>query len=132
MKEAKFDGVLELQRQVAGELLFFFPTSLRVALSLTSRSRFVLLLFVFCLDRCFLSRPLLWLRPPPPVLVKRVANHSQQVRVYQAHNDSSHTVGCDTEQFPTRDFIKANHERYKSPDDTHVMLPVQTGGGKCK
>eukprot|EP00903_Cladosiphon_okamuranus_P018365 g16894.t1 len=53
------------------------------------------------------------------------------VRVYQAHNDSSHTLGCDTEQYPTRDFIKANYDRYKSPDDHHVMLPVQTGGGEC-
>lgn len=54
------------------------------------------------------------------------------MRVYQAHNDSSHTVGCDTEEYPTRDFIKANHERYKSPDDDHVMLPVQKGGGACR
>lgn len=57
--------------------------------------------------------------------------HCRQVRVYQAHNDSSHTVGCDTEQYPTRDFIKAHYDRYKSPDDTHVMLPVQKGGGEC-
>ncbi|CAM9973170.1 unnamed protein product, partial [Scytosiphon promiscuus] len=54
------------------------------------------------------------------------------VRVYQAHNDSSHTLGCDTEAYPTRDFIKANHERYKSPDDDHVMLPVRHGGGSCR
>ncbi|CAN0237792.1 unnamed protein product, partial [Hapterophycus canaliculatus] len=57
---------------------------------------------------------------------------SCQVRVYQAHNDSSQTLGCDTKEYPTRDFIKANHERYKSPDDDHVMLPVQRGGGSCR
>lgn len=56
----------------------------------------------------------------------------RQVRVYQAHNDSSHSLGCDTKDYPTRDFIKANHERYKSPDDEHVMLPVQHGGGSCR
>jgi len=53
------------------------------------------------------------------------------VRVYQAHDDSTHTLGCDTDQYPTKDFIKANLERYKSPDDDHVMLDVQQGGGSC-
>ncbi|CAM9322280.1 unnamed protein product [Pylaiella littoralis] len=53
------------------------------------------------------------------------------VRVYQARNDSSHTVGCDTKEYPTRDFILANHERYKDPSDDDVMLPVQVGGGSC-
>lgn len=54
------------------------------------------------------------------------------MRVFQAHNDSSHTLGCDTEDFPTRDFIKANAYRYKDPDDEHIMLSVATGGGSCR
>ncbi|CBJ31299.1 Beta-1,6-glucan active enzyme, family GH16 [Ectocarpus siliculosus] len=54
------------------------------------------------------------------------------VRVYQALNDTTHTLGCDTEQYPTKDFIKANHDLYKSPDDDHVMLSVQSGGGSCR
>ncbi|CAN0161844.1 unnamed protein product, partial [Ascophyllum nodosum] len=54
------------------------------------------------------------------------------VRVYQARNDSSHTVGCDTKAYPTRDFIKAHSVRYKEPNKDYVMLPVKKGGGKCR
>eukprot|EP00904_Undaria_pinnatifida_P011974 jgi/Undpi1/7907/HiC_scaffold_24.g10379.m1 len=54
------------------------------------------------------------------------------VRVYQAKNDSSHTLGCDTKEYPTRDFIKAHEHRYMDQDGERPMLPVQTGGGSCR
>ncbi|CAN0466331.1 unnamed protein product, partial [Laminaria digitata] len=36
----------------------------------------------------------------------------EKVRVYQAKNDSSHSVGCDPKEYPTRDFIKGHEHRY--------------------
>lgn len=54
------------------------------------------------------------------------------MRVYQNRNDSLHTVGCDPQDYPTKDFIKAHSDRYKSPNDKFVMLDVENGGGSCR
>lgn len=54
------------------------------------------------------------------------------MRVYQASNDSLHTLGCDTEEYPTRDFIKAHSYRYKEPNKDVPMLAVQKGSGFCR
>lgn len=56
------------------------------------------------------------------------------IRVYQDPDDSMHTVGCDPEGYPTRDFINANKERYTfNPVVRKKPLEhVQHGGGSCQ
>ncbi|CAM9379914.1 unnamed protein product [Choristocarpus tenellus] len=53
-----------------------------------------------------------------------------QIRVYQAVN-SSHNIGCSTKDYPTHNFIKANAEIYKDPENKVVMKDVVDGGGSC-
>ena len=56
------------------------------------------------------------------------------VRVYQDTSDPKHTIGCSPPDFPTREYIDDNWEKYTF--DPWVMdaplQPVQHGGGSCK
>lgn len=64
------------------------------------------------------------------------------VRVYQtknhsAHTGEPHTLGCDPEGYPTREFIKGNEERYSRPPPFNYgtessLKEIQRGGGKCE
>lgn len=64
------------------------------------------------------------------------------VRVYQSHNSSAHpganhTVGCDPEEFPTKEFIRGHAHIYTRPPpfgyaDYHPLKQVVVGGGDCE
>jgi hypothetical protein len=64
------------------------------------------------------------------------------VRVYQskdpsAHVGANHTIGCDTPEYPSKEWIKGHEYRYmRNPPfsyaDTGPIRKVQKGGGKCK
>jgi beta-glucanase (GH16 family) len=53
------------------------------------------------------------------------------VRVYQAVNESKHTLGCSPEKKPTEVFIKGHKERYMEKGDTAPLQPVAKGGAYC-
>lgn len=53
------------------------------------------------------------------------------VRVYQAVNESKHTLGCSPEKRPTDLFIKGHAERYMEKGDKRPLQPVTQGGGAC-
>jgi hypothetical protein len=53
------------------------------------------------------------------------------IRVYQKVNDSTQTVGCDPEGYPTADWIEGHAYRYKSYLDPTPLQPVRAGGGRC-
>jgi hypothetical protein len=71
----------------------------------------------------------------------KVALKIDSVRVYQsrdddAHSGNPHTVGCDPEEFPTREYIKGYEYRYmRNPpfvyEDKHPLRRQQNGGGEC-
>lgn len=56
------------------------------------------------------------------------------VRVYQRHNESSHTIGCSTDTHPTKRFIEGHIDRYYDPynDEKQPLKPVKVGGGECR
>lgn len=58
--------------------------------------------------------------------------HIDHVRVYQKKNHSSHYVGCNPQQYPTKKFIEAHEYRYKRQIDKHALKPVMKGGGHCR
>ena len=53
------------------------------------------------------------------------------VRLYQAVNESRHTLGCSPEKRPTDLFIKGHPERYMSAGDKRPLQPIQKGGDSC-
>jgi hypothetical protein len=72
----------------------------------------------------------------------RVAMYLDYVRVYQSTNNSAHvgkphTVGCDPVEYPTKEFIIGNEDRYmRAPpfgnDDKNALKKkIKNGGGKC-
>jgi len=64
------------------------------------------------------------------------------VRVYQTTNHSAHvgqphSVGCDPEEYPTKEYIKGHEYLYmrSAPfvyDDKFPLKKIKNGGGKCK
>ena len=64
------------------------------------------------------------------------------VRIYQSKNDTAHvgnphTIGCDPAEYPTREFIKGNEDRYsRDPPfgytDDASLKDIKNGGGECK
>jgi hypothetical protein len=53
------------------------------------------------------------------------------VRVYQDPTNPVHKVGCSTPERPTRRYIEANADNYKTAYDDAPLKPIQRGGGKC-
>ena len=53
------------------------------------------------------------------------------VRVYQAVNESKHTLGCSPETRPTELFIKGHKKRYMEPGDKEPLMSVNRGGAFC-
>jgi len=53
------------------------------------------------------------------------------VRVYQDPNNEKHKVGCSTPERPTRKYIEAHEELYKTMDDAHPLKGTQRGRGSC-
>jgi hypothetical protein len=53
------------------------------------------------------------------------------VRVYQAVNETKHTLGCSPETRPTELFIKGHEERYMEKTDKVSLQPVSKGGAYC-
>ena len=73
----------------------------------------------------------------------KVAMYIDHIRVYQSKNDSAHvgtphTLGCDTEEFPSREYIAGHEYRYMrgDPFSLHDKGPlkdrIKVGGGTCK
>jgi len=72
----------------------------------------------------------------------KVAMTIDSVRVYQSKNDSAHVgtphnVGCDRPEFPTREFIAGNRDRYMrgapfGANDKGPEKRIKIGGGACK
>lgn len=72
----------------------------------------------------------------------KVAMYIDNVRVYQSKNDSahvgtSHTVGCDTAEFPSKEFIMGHQDRYMRgapfvlSDKGPLKKKIKRGGGAC-
>eukprot|EP00978_Attheya_sp_CCMP212_P004772 scaffold10482_cov56-Attheya_sp.AAC.2 len=53
------------------------------------------------------------------------------VRVWQAVNETKHTLGCSTKDRPSELFIKGHSKRYMGEDDKVPLQPVQQGGAPC-
>jgi beta-glucan synthesis-associated protein KRE6 len=53
------------------------------------------------------------------------------IRVYQDVDNEIHKVGCSTPERPTRKWIQAHQNLYKTEDDVHPLKEVQVGGGRC-
>jgi beta-glucanase (GH16 family) len=53
------------------------------------------------------------------------------VRVYQDPNNPTQKVGCSTPERPTRKFIKAHQDVYKTTADTQPLKSIQRGRGTC-
>lgn len=53
------------------------------------------------------------------------------VRVYQAKNESRHTVGCSPEKMPTDIYIKGHEKRYMEDGDRAPLRPISNGGAYC-
>ena len=55
------------------------------------------------------------------------------IRVYQDINDNTHSLGCDPADFPTKEYIEENWERYTYDSflNDQPLLKVQHGGGPC-
>lgn len=53
------------------------------------------------------------------------------VRVYQAVNETKHTLGCSPEKRPTATFIKGHAKRYMEQGDKRPLEPVAKGGTVC-
>lgn len=54
------------------------------------------------------------------------------VRVYQAVNETKHTLGCSTKERPTSLFIEGHPKRYMEEGDKAPLQPLRIGGGKCE
>jgi len=73
---------------------------------------------------------------------RNTAMYIDSIRLYQskddsAHVGSTHTLGCDPPDFPTRDWIVGHEYRYmRNPPfsyaDKHPLRRVQQGGGSCE
>lgn len=72
----------------------------------------------------------------------KVAMYVDSIRVYQSKDNSSHvgqphTVGCDVPEFPTKEYIQGNRERYMRPppfsaSDKGPLEPtIKRGGADC-
>ena len=55
----------------------------------------------------------------------------EYVRVYQAVNESKHTLGCSPEDRPTSLYIEGHKEKYMEEGDKRPLEPVSNGGAKC-
>jgi hypothetical protein len=53
------------------------------------------------------------------------------VRVYQAINETKHTLGCSPENRPTALFIEGHRKRYMEEGDRQPLEPIRTGGAPC-
>jgi len=53
------------------------------------------------------------------------------VRVYQAKNSTKQVVGCSPPHRPTKKFIEAHKDRYKTSSDSEPLRPIQNGGASC-
>jgi len=53
------------------------------------------------------------------------------VRVYQDANNPLHKVGCSTPERPTRRWIEAHEDQYKTEQDVRPLRGIQRGGGVC-
>lgn len=53
------------------------------------------------------------------------------VRVYQDPTKDEQKVGCSTPERPTRQYIEAHEDLYKTDQDDHPLKSVQVGLGKC-
>lgn len=55
------------------------------------------------------------------------------IRIYQDKTDPSHTLGCDPPEYPTKQYIQDNWEKYtfNSYIKKEPLLVVQHGGGEC-
>lgn len=53
------------------------------------------------------------------------------VRVYQAVNDTKHTLGCSPETRPTELFIKGHARRYMESPSKVPLQPIVSGGASC-
>ena len=56
------------------------------------------------------------------------------VRVYQDTSDPAHTLGCSPPEYPTKDYIEENWDKYTFDPwiEDRPLHPVQHGGGSCK
>ena len=54
------------------------------------------------------------------------------IRVYQNKKDDLQTVGCNPKAFPTKTYILAHQNKYKTLIDKLPIKPIVTGGGSCK
>jgi len=71
----------------------------------------------------------------------KVAMKIDSVRVYQskdddAHGGQPHSLGCDPEEFPTKEYIKGFQYRYMRPNpfglnDKHPLKKLKNGWGSC-
>jgi len=53
------------------------------------------------------------------------------VRVYQDPTKEEQKVGCSTPERPTRRYIEAHNELYKTEDDERPLKPISVGRGTC-
>jgi len=53
------------------------------------------------------------------------------VRVYQDPSKEEQKVGCSTPERPSRQYIEANQELYKTEEDDRPLKPLQVGQGTC-
>lgn len=53
------------------------------------------------------------------------------VRVYQDPTNPKHKVGCSTPERPTRKYIEAHQELYKTKNDAMPLKPIENGKGTC-
>lgn len=53
------------------------------------------------------------------------------VRVYQAKNESKHSLGCSPVKKPTELYIKGHEKRYMEKGDKHPIMPIVSGGAYC-
>lgn len=54
------------------------------------------------------------------------------IRIYQNVNDSTHTVGCNPEGYPTTKYIEASPVKYKNSNDKQPLKQIEVGGGRCE
>ena len=53
------------------------------------------------------------------------------VRLYQPANEGKYSIGCSPPNRPTKEFIEANKDVYKSASETEPLQEVKIGGGNC-
>lgn len=54
------------------------------------------------------------------------------IRLYQDKSNPNHTIGCSTQNHPTKKFIDAHPYMYMSEHDKVPLKPIQHGQGSCK